>query len=577
MLENLIEHWLDSIGERGYQAAFLQMLIGEGHTIMHSTRHNAMELGKDIITIGPDGIPCGFQLKGNPGGRLTLNQYREISSQLKELVEYPLKYPGIPEGPHRCFLVTNGEVEEEVQRSISDFNESLKSRGFDSKQKIEIISRGQILSWAIKYSHNFWPNDFSIHENIIKMYNVDGKSLPELDNISSALDIILSITVKDEGRNKISFERSLISSALYISFCIRNYVRRKNHTAIAACWVTLMAFYAGALERYAFSPSKNLQRSFDVAREAFFSAILDLFDEVERRSEAVRSNAGSSDFDINRIYLQSGGLSDRYLWNARALKTLSLLSLLDIEDKRADSKFRLSSQQRDSLKNFLSPEHTKIEIWGEAAIPQVLTYCFGMWIKDASQRPDLLIFDIINWIVSENKNRNYSFPPYYNIDDCLRMKLKSALNLNGKDLSTEIQSKSSFFAEGLLHCFVRSNLKSLAKAIWPEITRISHNAFYPESSWAFCLWRVPRGKNTSRQMPFPYNWSDIQQEASNIETPHVPSLLRADPLILLAFIIFHPHRSIPEVLRYLHFAICGTWFLPSAIPEDENKLKYSYR
>ena len=66
MIEKLIEHWLDSIGELGYQSAFVQMLVGQGHTILHSTRHMPIEFGKDVITIDPDGIPCAYQLKGNP-------------------------------------------------------------------------------------------------------------------------------------------------------------------------------------------------------------------------------------------------------------------------------------------------------------------------------------------------------------------------------------------------------------------------------------------------------------------------------------------------------------------------------
>ena len=30
------------------------------------------EFGKDVIAVAPDGVPCAFQLKGNPGKRLGL-------------------------------------------------------------------------------------------------------------------------------------------------------------------------------------------------------------------------------------------------------------------------------------------------------------------------------------------------------------------------------------------------------------------------------------------------------------------------------------------------------------------------
>ncbi len=83
MLERLIEYWLDSATERSYQPAFVQMLVGEGHQILHSTRHASIEFGKDIVSIAPDGVPCAYQLKGNPGGRLTGSQLRDIASQLQ--------------------------------------------------------------------------------------------------------------------------------------------------------------------------------------------------------------------------------------------------------------------------------------------------------------------------------------------------------------------------------------------------------------------------------------------------------------------------------------------------------------
>jgi hypothetical protein len=39
------------------------MLVAEGYTIVHLSRHSPIEMGKDIIAIDKDGIPCAFQLK----------------------------------------------------------------------------------------------------------------------------------------------------------------------------------------------------------------------------------------------------------------------------------------------------------------------------------------------------------------------------------------------------------------------------------------------------------------------------------------------------------------------------------
>ena len=83
MLERVIENWLDKATERTFQKPYCYMLSAEGHTIIHLTRHGAMELGKDIITIAPDGTPCAFQLKT---GDISLAKWRdEVSSQTSDL------------------------------------------------------------------------------------------------------------------------------------------------------------------------------------------------------------------------------------------------------------------------------------------------------------------------------------------------------------------------------------------------------------------------------------------------------------------------------------------------------------
>ena len=82
MLERVIENWLDKATELSYQIPYCYMLSAEGHTIIHLTRHGAMEMGKDIITIGPDG-----STEGDPPPDEVLEQInetlRKVTDQLK--------------------------------------------------------------------------------------------------------------------------------------------------------------------------------------------------------------------------------------------------------------------------------------------------------------------------------------------------------------------------------------------------------------------------------------------------------------------------------------------------------------
>src|SRR6266481_6388018 len=71
VVERLIESWLDSQTERRYQPAIIQLLVSEGWSVLHNTRHSPIELGKDVIARDPGGLLHCFQLKGNPGSRVT--------------------------------------------------------------------------------------------------------------------------------------------------------------------------------------------------------------------------------------------------------------------------------------------------------------------------------------------------------------------------------------------------------------------------------------------------------------------------------------------------------------------------
>lgn len=177
MLERLLEHWLDSVNERTYQSAFCQLLAAQGYKILHSTRHMPLEFGKEVIALGHDGIPCAYQLKGNPGGRLTLAQYREIAPQLNELVTQAIVYPGIPNLPHRSYLVTNGLVEEEVQRAIDDYNRRLLQLSIPEDQHLRIISRGDLLAQLIQYGSAIWPVEISPLNSLLELLVCEGREI----------------------------------------------------------------------------------------------------------------------------------------------------------------------------------------------------------------------------------------------------------------------------------------------------------------------------------------------------------------------------------------------------------------
>ena len=113
VLERLVENWLTRANEREYQFPFCQALVSKGYRVLHLSAHGPQEQGKDIIAIDRTGRPVGYQLKT---GDLDTTAYRAIAGEVAELVELPIRYPGVrSDGRYRCVLVTNGSLTDPVR------------------------------------------------------------------------------------------------------------------------------------------------------------------------------------------------------------------------------------------------------------------------------------------------------------------------------------------------------------------------------------------------------------------------------------------------------------------------------
>ena len=171
MLERVIENWLDKASERSFQKPFCDMLSAKGHTIVHLTRHCGMELGKDVLSIDPDGVPCAFQLKGAGGSRISLKRWNEgLHQQAFNLVVNSISHPSIPSTPHhKAYFVTNGMLEEEVSAAIKQQNDQSANQGMSHLQ-LRTIVRGELISDAKSLEAGLWPTEIADFKALLEMY-----------------------------------------------------------------------------------------------------------------------------------------------------------------------------------------------------------------------------------------------------------------------------------------------------------------------------------------------------------------------------------------------------------------------
>jgi hypothetical protein len=546
--ERLIEFWLDSASERIYQPAFLQMLVADGHRILHSTRHGPLEFGKDVVTVAADGVPCAYQLKGNPGGRLNRPQFRDMLEQLQELVGAAIPYPGAPPIRHRSYLVTNGLVEEDVQLLIGQMNKNWERMGY-GPEALRVISRGELLDMALRTGTALWPFSFAGIEGLVAMLAHRGDTMLPIEKVHALLTDVLCLTPNSEAPKAADLERRLSSAAVLLSVSLRNFSGAANHYAVSSAWTIFFAYAVAAYERRSMQPSTRLNEVLRIARSASLDALADLADEACSRSAMSEGNRWS----------------DNEFIHARRTLVLSLISVLWL-------RCRIEKMRPPQIGNWerqLPATFPPRSLWGEAAIPQMLALYWTFSIRDGGNTAERDLGNLLELVVGAQVGKAHIEPlaqPYYGIEDVVRHKYAGLLPEHPDPLEDDKARGISFSATALLHLVVRANLKQTCKTIWPDYTRLAHRTFDPAEPWQFCLFRASEGNDNEVMVQSRGIWSELQAQAADCSTQGVPALLTSDPIMLLLFIIAVPQRATPSVVRYLGSRFSHIWFLPHAKP-----------
>ena len=403
MIEKLLENWLDNASERSYQAVFVQMLSAQGYKVVHSTRHTALEYGKDVLAIDPYGNGCAFQLKGNPGAKLGLAQFRdEVQPQLLQLVSQAVVFPGFPDGPHKSFLVTNGFFDEEVQRAVDDINR------MPYLSKIALICRGDLLAWCKEYEYSLWPSELNDTRLLLELFLSDPKdSLPK-DKLSILIAKIL-ILENDNAqlRSEREFYRATTSAALLTGIAISYFAEAENHYAVVLAWTLLAVSIIAAGEKHGFELKDAALESLRLAEEAIMDQLSLLWQETQNNSNLIEGNP----------------LTDSQVLGWRHTVLLGLLSCLALYDQNQAC---LSESSRTGLRDWLLRFKKKVHLWGEGAVASLVPWLVWLRKNDSTSRPDHEIAGLTEFVIVMNQHKGSSplVNPYYAYEDIARRSLQ---------------------------------------------------------------------------------------------------------------------------------------------------------
>ena len=528
MLERIIENWLDKASERSFQQPFCHMLSAEGHTIIHLTRHCGMEMGKDIITIAPDGTPCAFQLKT---GNISLSKWtNEVIGQTNQLVAVPIEHPSINCGRHhRSYLVTNGNIAEEVNHAIKGRNQLWESQG-QSYLHLETMVRGELLEKAKKLGSDLWPAEFTEIKTILEIYLENGRGVLPKAKLASIFESAIPINLHDNEKkpSKNECTRCVASTAILCALAISSFSKEKNHAAEIEAWTLYIAYVLALAERWEL-PFKTFKNAFEIAKDSIYNSLANLCEEIKEQGHLVEGDL----------------LTDSYIRSVRVSWLLALMSIYALwRSSRGESK----EDTDDFLREFCQERLNQSYIFGEAAIPQVLALLWYIRKVNPTRTPDNLLKNSIASICKRNgpKGKGPFANPYYEAEDIL----PHILGIAEKPLKDSFRGES-YALEGLVHLYVRRNWKQSMKLLWPRITKLAYVSFEPENTCDFYRWRNEQGTHKIVYPEHTQKWEELKGVAFESDGACIPPTIKNHPILLLLLLCVYPHRMNAEILRWL--------------------------
>lgn len=517
VIERLIENWLTNTSERGYEVPFCQLLMIEGHTIVHLDRHTGTEQGKDVISRDDGGDLCAFQLKT---GDINVRRWRtEVEPEINELIEYPVEHPAAT-GFAKPFFVTTGRLNGNVNTRIISKNNGNLKRGFAS---LRIWDGNELLKRFIGSHGQFLPRTPVDFHAFLHLYLADGSDVLPKDRLAQFLDSSL----KPEAlKTSAEAARAIASTIILVAYALGGYQRKHNHFAQFEAWLLTTSYIARLAE------TKGL------AKKYWGGSIALALDAARRSLEKLSREAIPRESLAEGNVIVDGGP----VYRARATILVGSLAAYSL----TSSPEVCNQDDRRAVNAFISTHRQHMWLWGESAIPFYVLLALHLEDYGRSSEAEAVVLEIIHKITESNVRGSTSLlaAPYYDAEACMAAECE----LEAPPTSSDCPAGSSYTLHALIDFLVRRRRRTALARLWTPITGIQLTEMQYPSPPLFYEWRTERGRCEKRFVDRPQSWATLVDGVESTPVDSIPQFLGEHLDFAVMFMLVYPHRLCPSML-----------------------------
>jgi len=524
-LQRAVEHWLDSANELGYQPLFCEWLVTNGYVLKYSIKNTHFEQGKDVVAVSSDGTPHAFQLKG---GNINLKRWRdEVRPEIDALIGTAIQHPDIDKAkPHVSYLVTNGEIEDNVRVEIVGYNE-----GIWKNTPLRCWTRGDLLNGFQQMAEGILPKDAETYKKLIDLIFTDGTGFPDYSKVFGFLSEILNL--HDISRAKEQRKRDIAAAVLYATMIAGPYRAAKNHASVVRIMVSLLSLIFHIVDKYKLE-DKYWLKSYEI-----------IWNDVYGTAKLLEEEVNADGFDASFT-----SMFDADLIPFRKHSATSIVYALKL------SQFITKDEGWKSLLDpAIAPKYKQsVALWGEASLlPLVmLTLIFkrvtGGEVMAVNQM-QAAVNEIIKMNGRYSKHKVGLVPPYYDLD--------FAVKVSCGILEAEFEDSykyHSYYLKPVIEMLVRLEQREFIAGQWQELSFMRFDEFVPTDPNDFYLWRTEKGENRTTLPKKEKSWAELVNEASSFNGRTLPVTLKRFPEFLPFFLATYPFRLNSDALGYLYYA-----------------------